>query len=335
MVKIGIIGAGAIAERAHIPSYTNMPEATVAAIASRTRERCERLADQFDIPQIYDDWRVMLEKEDLDAVSICTPTSVHCEMAVAAAQAGKHVLVEKPMAMTLEQADQMIDAADKAGVILMVSQSLRFSAVFQTIHQIIESGVIGRVETIRAMSGHGGGKFWSPEAKWFYDKSQVGGACLDMGIHEIDMVRFLAGSEVVEVAAFIDTMDPEMSGEIDDTGVYIIKFENGVLANLLVSWTFVPGFERSYAIGCQKGAIRTIYQGDHPLRVEMNEPPGIFYPEIPKESKYGPYGGYGHFVDCILTGKTPDTDGRTARASLEITLAGYQSSAEGKAVKLR
>ena len=115
-MRIGIIGAGAIAERSHLPSYSKLPEVKVAAIASRTRERSQRMADEFDIPQVYNNWREMLEQQDLDAVSICTPTSVHCEMTVAAIQAGKHVLVEKPMATTLAQADQMIEAEVFRGV---------------------------------------------------------------------------------------------------------------------------------------------------------------------------------------------------------------------------
>lgn len=227
--RIGIIGAGAIARYAFLPGFAE-PDSELAAraqpdwfhnscvgarvtmLASRTRENAEALAREFGVPQVVGDWRELVALPDVDAVCVTTPNDLHCEMTVAACPAGKHVLVEKPLALNMREAREMVDAARDTNVVLMVHQNQRFFPVHEVAKQIISSGVSGPILSLRARWSHAG-----PEGVWFFDPARAGhGALFDLGIHKFDVIRYLTGKETKQVSAFTATLDKKIA--VEDNG---------------------------------------------------------------------------------------------------------------------
>lgn len=361
VVNIGIIGAGAIASNAFLPGFSKpdselarramsdwdfngSPNAAVVAIASRTHDKAKRLAAEFDIPRVYDDWRELVSDPKVNAVCVTTPNYLHAEMTVAACRAGKDVLVEKPLAMNLREAHEMVDAAREAGVVLMVHQNQRFFPVHEVAKEILEAGIIGRVLTLRARWSHSGPENWSPDGAWFFDPARAGhGALFDLGIHKFDVIRYLTAKEVSEVCAFTATLDKKI--DVEDNGVAILRFDDGTLGVVEASWTSVP-MENSVKLYGTKGILQVGTDSLHPISVMVEErprefdlrlPPGAWHkntylPEVPKESATG--GMFRHFIDCITTGRECIASGEDNLKSFEVALAAFESAATGRMLRL-
>src|SRR5258708_2240848 len=243
MIKIAISGAGAIAERAHIPALMSVADAQIVAIQSRTIEKADRVADAIwphdeGRPRTYTDFDAMLARERPDAVCVFTPNHLHCEFTVKALAAGAHVLVEKPMAPTVGAARAMVDAAAKAGRVLMVAMQRRFGGLELAIKSAVSSGAIGKPHFIRARLSHGGPESWAPGQKWFTTASEAGGgAMLDLGVHVADLAIWIMG-EIDSVSGQVGTVAKEI--EVEDTGAMILHFKSGALGIVEASWSSQP-----------------------------------------------------------------------------------------------
>lgn len=331
-VKVGIIGCGAITQKVQLPQFKRCSNAEVVAVADVNEKVAKEVAATFGVPKYYTDWRQMLKQKDIDAVSIATPNFLHAPMAIAACNAKKHVLVEKPITVTMKDADAMIATAKKNKVILMVEQVHRFIPQHEKAHELLQSGIIGKVTTIRGYFGHMGPEFWSPTGKWFFTKKEaVGGAFADLGIHAIDTIRYILEKEVVQVASFVGALEKKI--EVEDNGVSILQFEDGTFGTLAASWTYKPGSMQLTFYGT-KG---TMWVGgslkyDKPLLIELTNPSGIMLPDVPNVSKYGT--PYQYFVNCIIKGEKPFVSGEEGAKSLEVILASYKSSHEKRFIKL-
>ncbi len=329
MIKIGVIGCGAISERKHLPLFAECSQGEVVAVADVREEKAKDIAAKFGVKDYYSRWEEMMKRDDIEAVSIATPNFLHREMAVAAAEAGKHVLVEKPIATSLEEAEEMIKAAKENSVILMVQQTQRFSPRTQKVKELIEEGIIGKINTIRGKIGNPGPENWSPTGKWFFNKKQsFGGALADVGIHIIDLIRWIMGKEVKEVSAFLGTLEKKI--EVEDNGICLFRFEGGPLGIAEASWTTKPGMAQMSFYG-EKGSLTANLWGENPLTVNLSSMEKIT-PEIPAEGKYGT--PFQYFLDCIEKGDEPFISGEEAKKSLEIILAAYESSAARKVIDL-
>jgi UDP-N-acetylglucosamine 3-dehydrogenase len=282
----------------------------------------------------FSDWRKMLADGGLDAVSICTPPSYHCEMAVASAQCGYHTLVEKPLALTLGECDQMIEAAKKAGVLLMVSHNQRFSARHVVTKGILSSGRLGKPYMAHAVFGHGGPENWSPSQKWYFSARY--GVLADLGCHKIDLLRWLLKQEVVEISAFKATNEKPTT--IDDTAVIALRFSEGTLGTIQVSWVYRPGVDDSVSISCEHGVIHLPSDAAHPVRVLEHGKSGSAI-----ESSYGfdptdvPgwFGAIAAFVDAVTSGKPSPVSGEEGRATMAAVLAAYESISRQTVVQLQ
>jgi predicted dehydrogenase len=360
-VRIGIIGVGAIAERAFLPgfaepdspeaaralpdwNFNGCPDARVVMLASRNLQKVRSVATEFHVPRVSTDWRELVANPDVDAVCVTTPNYLHCEMTAAACRAGKHVLVEKPMALALHEADEMIAEAEKTSVVLMVQQTQRFFPVHEVAKQIVDAGAIGQTLSLRARWSHGGPEYWSPGGKWFFERAKAGsGALFDLGIHKFDLMRFLTGKEAVEVSAFTATLAKEI--EVDDYAVAILRFADGALGVVEASWASSPP-ENSCKLYGTKGNLQVGLDSAYPISVEFDMrpddlnpilPPGTwqgarYIPNVPKQSVSG--GPFRHFADCIRTGCACIAAGADNRKSLEIMLAAIQSQETGRAARL-
>ena len=234
-IRLGLIGCGTVATREHLPGFRAAgPEAVeVVAFTSRTHGSAERAQFLWGSGTVVDCWQDVLAREDVDAVDIATPPDLHREIAVAAARAGKHVLVEKPMALTFTEAREMGEAARSHHVVLETAEWPRYHGAMRAAGRALRSGRIGELTGIEGYLAHGGPQHWAPDAAWFFDQSRSGGgALMDLGVHAIDGVRAVTGEDATEVAALLYGVVEKVEREAD----VLFRLASGVPGHLRVSW---------------------------------------------------------------------------------------------------
>ncbi len=222
MVNWGVIGCGGIADRRTIPGLLEAKNARLLAVMDQVPEVTKRVQEKYGCPRSYDSVADLLADREIDAVYIATPVFAHAEQVMAAAAAGKHILVEKPLAMNTGQGREMIEACKKAGVYATEGYMMKFHSLHQRAKEIIDSGVLGKVVLMRAQLS-----CWYPEipGAWRQDpKLGGGGALIDMATHLYDLMRWFAG-DVKEVSALADTL--VFSYGVDDASSTLLRFESG------------------------------------------------------------------------------------------------------------
>ena len=335
-VRVGIVGAGAIARRAHLPAVRRSGCLDVVAVADTDRARAEAVATEFGVPAAYGSLEEMLEKaQDIDAVVICTPNHLHAAQAIASLEAGKHVLVEKPMATSLEDARRMVALAKASRRVLMVGFTHPFYEFNRRARKLVSDGVIGRVLSFRVRFAHQGPYVaWAAESEWFLSRIHAGGgALIDMGIHAVDLIRWLTGSEVVEVSAMLANPDPE--GEVDRIAHLVLRLRNGALGSIEVGWSSHAGAMGHELYGSE-GALIVDYRT--PIRLLTPRDgylglPGWFQPNVPAGDPFADE--HRHFVECIQSAVSPEPDGMAGMAALEIILAAYEAARSGRTLTLQ
>ena len=249
-VKLAYIGAGGIAQ-SHLRAVSDVDEIEVVAVADLIRERAEETAAQWGIPHAYQDYREMLANEDIEAVSVCTYNQAHRAPTVDALHAGKHVLVEKPMAATLEDAAAMTQAAHETGKLLMVAVWTRFSPLRQAAKAIVDAGTLGDIyyaETVAARRcGTPGGTFILKETAGLGTTADIGVYCLDEALHLMGYPRPVTVSAIsnnllsksykplLGVRHWGGEFSPELLG-VEDFGVAFVRFENGAVLVFKTCW---------------------------------------------------------------------------------------------------
>lgn len=345
-LRIGIVGLGVIARRAHLPGFANAKGCVLAAAATRRPDSARALAREFGIPALYADWRRLVTSEAVDAVAVCTPNATHAPIALVALAAGKHVLVEKPIAPSREEARRMVKAAERRGRVLMVHQSMRFDPAVRAAHRLFRKGVVGRVTAFRGSLTHRGPAAWSPKSRWFFDlRLSGGGVFLDLGVHVFDTLRYLLGCRVAEVIAAVPeepggAEGPSAAGRrtrhptrnLETHGLCLLKMADGSAGTLHVSWNDSSYQNRYYFFGTEGTLYLNLGKGD-PVAVESRRREGKFYPSLePRDFRPS---AFQHFVDCALHGKRPWVDGREGWENLEVSLAAYASLRQRRPVRVR
>jgi len=225
-LKWGVIGCGGIARRKTIPGMMEAKNLELVSVMDSVLSVAEEVKDEFGAKYAFDNYEAILAQDEIEAVYIASPVFFHKEQAIAAAKAKKHILLEKPMAMTVEDAEEIKKACEENGVKLGVGFLMRFHGYHQEIKNIIADGKIGDIVSMR-------GQFtcWYPdiEGAWRQKKATSGGGALvDMGIHVIDLLQYLSGLKAVEVVAFNQTQT--FNYEVDDSSGVIMKMDNGSIA---------------------------------------------------------------------------------------------------------
>jgi len=334
-LRVGIIGVGQIALRGHLPGY-EQAGAKVVALCDDKNPNLNEIADQCGLERTHLDWREMLQEGGFDAVSICTPPALHAQMAVESARRGYHILVEKPMAVTLEQCDQMIEAASQADVLLMVSHNQRFMAPHLIAKEILDSGCLGKPYLAHAVFGHGGPEKWSPTQRWYFKPAAAGlGVIGDLGYHKIDLMRWLLGQEVVEVSAFAHTFEKDTS--LEDTAACALCFQDGTLATLQVSWVFRPDWENSLVVRCEHGVISIPTETTDPVRLLEGRDARSVRETMYLQHTTDPSGWSGSvaaFVRAVTQGELSPVPGTEGKATLVAVLAAHQAAVNRTVVRL-
>jgi predicted dehydrogenase len=340
--KIAILGAGFITD-IHMESYHRfIPEAEVVAVYARKGDKAKEFAEKHNIAKWYTDVDAIINESGCEIVDICLPNFLHADACIKAAKAGKHIIIEKPLAVTLEEADAMIDACRKAGVKLMYAEELCFAPKYERVRHLVKEGAVGEVYMLKQSEKHSG-----PHTDWFYDVNLAGGGVLmDMGCHAMEWFRWMLGNaKPVSVYASMSTVLHKERTKGEDNSIVIIEFENGVTAVAENSWAKHGGMDdRSEVHGTGGVIYADLFMGNsaisyskHGYGYAMEKADTtvgwsftvfeeVFNQGYPHELK--------HFVDCVRNNKEPLVTGDDGRVVLEIIYAAYASAGSGKKITL-
>ena len=343
MIGIGIIGCGKIAQVRHIPEYAAHPEAKLVGYYNPTRERAEKMADQYG-GKVYDTVEELLADPDIQAVSICSANAAHGEQTIAALHAGKHVLCEKPMAVTLEECEAMVEAARQSGKYLMMAHNQRLAKPHALAKKLIDEGLIGKILSFRTMFAHSGPENWSiipgPNT-WFFDKSKAAmGAMADLGIHKIDLIQFLTSQRVIRATAQVRTLDKrDANGEriaVDDNAFCIFELSGGAVGTMTASWTYYGGEDNSTVLQGSKGVMRICEDPAMPIKVRLLDGSEFCYDveSIQTNAKQTRSGIVDLWMNCLINHTEPEISGESALCAMRAVFASIQSSETGRAVAI-
>ncbi len=341
-VKIGIIGSRFQAD-CIAASVRMMPEeAEVVAVASPSPGNARAFAERHGIAAHYEDYRELLKDPTIEMVSITAPNSLHARMTIDAAAAGKHVVCEKPLCVTLEEADAMLDACAKAGVLLLYAEELFFAPKYVKAKQMADEGAFGRVHLVKQSEKHSG-----PHSEWFWDVQQSGGgALMDLGCHGIAFCWwFLGKPKVKSVYAQLSTQVHGARTQGEDEALCIIEFEGGATGVVENSWTKPGGMDDTIEIFGDKGqtyadmlmgnALPTYSEVGFGYAVEKAATTtGWTWPVFEEHWNYGFPQEMRHFARCVRGKETPISDGETGRVVQEVLYAAYASAGLGRKIEM-
>ncbi len=313
MVRIGILGCGFLATF-YMQGLVEVPNQQVTIVYGRDKRKAAEFTARWNIPQVSDDMNTVAANPEIDLLIIALPNNMHLPAALLAAQHKKNVACTKPLARNAQEARQMLEAVQQAGVIHCYGETEVFSPAVMRAKTLIDEGAIGRVLTVRSREAHAG-----PHAPHFWDVEQSGGgALLDMGCHTIEAARYFIGKGVkpVEVLAWGDTLVHTDKTKGEDNAIVLLRFENGALGQSEISWTARGSLDLRNEVYGTEGSIFTDVTRSTPInafvrstgtylleKAESNT--GWIFP-LPDEARvYGYHEEMKHFVECITRGQTP------------------------------
>ncbi len=340
-LRVAVIGAGAIAQRRHLPEYAYRKDVELIGLSDPRLERAKQIAAQFKVPFATADFRKLLAMKP-DAVSVCSPNAFHAPQAIAALKAGAHVLVEKPMAGSVTEARAMIKAARAARRQLMVGHNQRYAPSHLRGKRILKSGHLGRVLGFSTVFAHPGPEGWSVDLEkcHFFRKRQTLIGCLaDLGVHKIDLVRWLLDDEIVQVVAMLDNLS-KPSCQVEDTAFAVLRMKSGVLGQMYAGWAHNPGCDNATQVFCEKGILKLECDENYPVIVEYAngdrdyiKTSGIGNTDDKNANPEGS-GIIDEFVSAILAGRKVSIPGEEGARSLAAVLACVQAARSGKVVRV-
>jgi predicted dehydrogenase len=340
--KVAIMGTGYVVH-IHLESYRRfVHDAEVVAVYGRTAASAKTMAEKFNIPKWYDDMDKFFAETDAEVVDICLPNYLHHTACMKAAEHGKHVIVEKPFAMTLEEADEMIAACKAKGLKLMYGEQLCFCPKYERLRAVVESGAIGDVYMVKQAEKHDG-----PHGDWFYKKEFAGGgALMDLGCHAIAWFRWMTkNAKVKTVFADMKTVLHKGRTDCEDNVICIVEFENGVVGVAEDSWARHGGMDDQVEVFGTKGSctanlfrgnsFQTYSKDGYDYASEKaGDSKGWTFTIFEEDFNQGYPIQLQHFIKCVRENLTPVVTGEDGRAVLEIIYAAYESARTGQKVAL-
>lgn len=350
--RVGVIGCGA--GMFHLRGYSQDPRVKIVALAGLDTDRCERLAKQYDVPRIYTDYQDLLSDHDIDAVSVVVPNNLHWPVTKAALEAGKHVLVEKPLAGTVADGERMVAAAKEHGKLLGIAFQRRWRHDVQIVRDQIASGAMGDVYYAKA--------FWMRRSgipgwgSWFTNKEAAGGGPLiDLGVHVLDMALYMLGNpKITSVAAATydkigsqgkgnlhRALGPSTGGsnsyEVEDLATAFLRFENGSTLLLEAAWAAYTEMTDEFGVqvyGSNGGAkIHSKDYADIGTLQLFGDVGDTAIDSTPRlQSRDGHAQICANFVDAILNGAPLSPDGQEGLDRVRIIEAVYRSAELGREI---
>ena len=343
MLNIGIIGCGKIAQVRHIPEYADNPNCTLAGFFDPVGSRAKEMATKYG-GKAYAAAEELLADPEIDAVSVCAANFAHAELTIKALRAGKHVLCEKPMAVTMADCEEMVRVAKETGKRLMIGQNQRLTKAHELAKKLIADGEIGTVLTFRTTFGHGGPETWSitPGSNtWFFDKTKAAmGAMADLGIHKTDLIQYLLGQKVVRVSAKLTTLDKRGADGgligVDDNAICLYEMSGGAVGTMTASWTYYAAEDNSTVLYGTEGEIRVYDDPDHSVVLRKKGGKLQFFDveQIQTNDNQTKSGVIDLWIDCLQKGEESPISGESVLSAMRAVFAAIESSETGRAVDI-
>jgi predicted dehydrogenase len=339
-IRVGLVGCGAISTQ-HIEAISTLDGLQLAGVVSASAERARAVGERWGVP-----WstrlEALLERDDVDAVSIATPSGLHPGQALAALRSGKHVVVEKPIALRVADADAIVREGRERGLTVATISQRRFEPVIRALHAAVEAGALGRVSVIVAEGLYHRPQSYYDSAPWRGTVELDGGVLMNQAIHTIDLVRWIGGP-VVSVSAHVATLGHVM--EAEDTATVSLRFASGTLGSIFATTCAHPEFPVELRVYGDLGHVRIVGEA----AVEWDVPgvpvptdaddhvvpaPGTGTSRTWGTSAIGYLRQYADFVDAVRSGRPPVVTGEDGRNAVEIVTAAYEADRTDSSVSL-
>ena len=343
-MNVGIIGAGGIANKLHLPQLAKLPDVTVTWLSGRSENRLKILAERWSVPRWTHDYQEMLRDPELHGVIVALPHPLHVPAGLDALQAGKHLLMQKPLCDTLEDAERFVRAVESSDRTTLVLP--HFSASVYAALDLVAQGQIGKVSGVSGRSSHGGPEVYYAEVRdafeersddlWFFDARRASvGALFDMGVYACSQV-VVCGGTVKRVFGRTATVDKPT--ELEDTATLLLEFESGALGTVETGWAD-PSQTRFLRVHGTRGKLESPGHAGNPMtRWEPGSYTREDIPPVPSTVDVSPYGkgdAHEHWLNCIQRGAQPPvSNAQTARHVTEVLLAGLESARSGRPIEI-
>ena len=342
--KVVLIGAGFIAD-IHAESYHRyVPDAEIVGVYSRTEAHARAFARKHGIARWFTNVDEAISQPESEVVDICLPNNLHARVTIDAATAGKHVILEKPLCLTLDEADAMIAACKAHNRKLMYAEELCFAPKYERVRQLVREGAIGSIYYMRQCEKHSG-----PHSDWFYDLDQSGGgALMDMGCHGFAWFRWMLGVQTRVLSVYAQMQNGLLHGartRCEENSLAIVEFEGNVAGIVENSWAKLGGMDDRVEV-CGTGGIvhADLFMGNSALTYsekgygyameKAGSTQGWTFTNVEEAFNQGYPQELKHFIDCIRNDTQPLTTGEDGRAVLEMLNAAYYSAGTGQKVAL-
>ena len=335
--RVGLVGCGRIS-RSHLEAITRVDGLSLSAVCDSVADRARAAGEEFGVPW-FRNQDEMLAKAECDVVAVCTPSGLHPTHGIQAARAGKHVIAEKPMAISLVGADDLVRACDDAGVHLFVVKQNRLNPAVQLLRRAIEKGRFGRIFMANTTVRWSRPQEYYDQAPWRGTWEFDGGAFMNQASHYVDLIQWLVGP-VESVMAKTATLARRI--ETEDSGIAILRFRSGALGAIEVTMlTYPRNLEGSITILGERGTVKiggtAVNRVDHWQFAEYDDDDKLIEAAAtnpPNVYGFGHEGYYRNVLSVLRGEASPDTDGRAGRKSLELILGIYESAKTGREVAL-
>jgi predicted dehydrogenase len=335
-VRVGILGTGSVVRAFHLPALARNPRAEVVAIGNHRATSLQGIARDFSVKKTYTDFELMARDPEIDMVVNALPNYLHAPVTIKMLQSGKHVLCEKPMAMTALESQAMVAAADAARRKLMIAHVWRSSPQVQWLRDVLKTGKLGTIFKVKAhaiVAGRG-----PALDSWFVRAETAGGGALaDVGIHSFDTISFLFGDRIhpLKVSARVGNYFERL--EVEDTASAVVEYDNGMLAEIEAGWyhSYAPDPHGAIELFGSEGYARTL-----PPRLcgRAAGVRGLQLASIPSKHPDLDVSVYAaqmdHFLDCVLEDRQPACDGNQGLRNMILLEAAYHSAWSGTSVSL-
>lgn len=336
-IGVCVVGGGFWAKAMHLPAFKAIPNVEVVSVVSANEASAAALAKANGVKRWSTNYADAIPDPEVDVVDILAPNYLHAPIAIAAAEAGKHVICIKPLATSLADADRMLDAVARAGVRLFYAENVPFIPAVQEARRVVQSGAIGKVFRVKACEGIG-----EPHSPWHYDPARAGGgAMIDMAVHSIEFCRAFAGAPFASVYAETGTFRWGARTKAEDTAVMTLRFANDVIGQCEDSWSLAGAMDSRFEVFGTEGRILIDNLHRQPIQVVSGNgqsavPPGWSFPSpMPGAVTDGHVDMLTHFIAAIRSGEPSASEAEVGWNALAVIEAATASVRSGKREQVR
>jgi UDP-N-acetyl-2-amino-2-deoxyglucuronate dehydrogenase len=339
-IRVGLVGCGAISTQ-HLEAIAAVDGLALGAVMSASADRARTVGDRWGVP-----WTTSLDellaRDDVDAVTVCSPSGLHPSQALAALRSGRHAIVEKPIALSAEAADTVVAAGRERGLVVATISQRRFEPAVRALKAAVAAGALGRIALVLTEGLYHRPQAYYDSAAWRGTRDLDGGVLMNQAIHMIDLVRWIGGP-VASVSGHIATVGHAMESE--DTATVSLRFADGALGSIVATTCATPEFPPELRVYGALGHVRLVGEqaaewdvpdvAEPPAGDDVPVPAGTGATQTWGTNAVGYLRQYADFVEAVRTGRSPAVTGEDGRNAVAIIEAAYEADRDGRAVVLR